>query len=257
MKSTQPTIYAAIASRHFAHQDGILYRRRADGTFKIQNTINGGRLVVILDKQRIDGAAVVWCLVYGRWPKYALAVVDGNPLNMELRNIWPIFTKAVRFRLVPKGTRFGHPLTAAAFDTPEACRRDWNARAVERYRMSVQQVLDEEKREQDLRDKALGPSDILLDYERRQKLRAAAYKKNLKGHESVRRDRPDRPTLEAGQCCYWYLKAWHVVPEPVHVSDDYRMRISAYARGAVLSKYEPMHGETFYYDAAGEPVRPA
>lgn len=256
MKAKEIPIDPSLVAQHFAHQHGTLYRRRADGSFKVIKTLNGDRLIAMLDKRRVDGAALVWCLIYGNWPKYALAIIDGDPFNMDPRNIAPVFTTGLRYREMPRAGRFAHPLSPATFDTPDLCRANWNAMARERYNISLPQVLREEARERELREKAAEPSAILLDYERRKKLRLAALKANFQGREGKRAARPDRPETREDQAAYWHKGAWHVVPAPVHVSDDYRRRIDAYARGAVRSEYMPLHQETFYFDAKGEPVTP-
>lgn len=251
MKAKEIKMDPALVSRFYAH-DRTLYRRRSDGSFKVIETLNGGRLVTVFDGERIDAAAVVWCLHYGNWPKYHLAVVDGDPHNLDLSNVFPVFINALRYAERPVGKRFGHSLDLlASFSTPAECRLNWNRHAIDRYRKSLAQVLAEEKRERELRDASDWVAPGRADWEQRQAERKVALKSRLQGREGFRHPRPGKPEAAEGRMWVWHDKAWAETWLPVHVSDDHRMRLAAAEKGAVRSEYQPAHGETWYFDAAG------
>lgn len=250
MYAKQYRMDPSLVHDHFA-RDYSLMRRRKDGTVKPINTINGGRLEAMFDNERIDAAAIVWCMEYGNWPKYPLAILDGDPHNLALDNIWPVKGKALRYRETERDGKFYHPLTDASFRLPSDCRANWVVWARLHYQRGLGSVLDEESRERKTREAVPEKSAGLLDYERRQAARNAQLQARL-GVPKVKR--PPRPDVVDGKVWIWYLNEWQLLAEPVHVSDDYRVRHAAYAKGAVRSEYQELHGETWYLDAAGEPV---
>lgn len=253
MKAKLIKMDPTLVPRYYAH-DRTLYRRRNDGSFKAINTLNGGRLVTVFDNERIDAAAVVWCLHYGNWPKYHLAVVDSDPHNLDLRNIFPVFTNALRYAETASGKRFTHPLSPAAHNTPAECRLDWNRLASERYKISLSQVLSEEKREREQRQASGYVAPGREDWEQRQVARKAQLKARLGGREGFRQPRPYKPEAAEGRMWVWHNKAWVETWLPAHVSDDCRVRLAAAEKGAVRSAYQALHNETWYFDASGEIV---
>ncbi len=114
-----------VINQHFAVKGG-LFRLRADNSYRVIESLSGGRLSTLFDGERLDGADISWCLHYGNWPKYHLAQVDGNPHNVEISNLFPVRIKPIRFRaaLSPKG--YCHPLAPELpHRTVADCRKHW------------------------------------------------------------------------------------------------------------------------------------
>lgn len=243
----------SLVSKHFAH-DHTLFRRLASGRCKPITAVNSGRLVTTFDNERLDAAAVVWCLHYGNWPKYPLAVVDGDPHNLTLENIFPVRLGWVRYRERIVAGKYYHPLSKLPWRNEQECRNSWVYFACEHYRKDLGFVLKQEADERELRAKSNLPNPVLIDYERRKAARDKA--RAARFGERVPVVAPKRPATVPGRVWHYYKKQWLSVLPPVHVSDDCRRRCCATLRGAVRSEYQPLYDQTWYFDAAGEVVKP-
>jgi hypothetical protein len=248
---------ASLVPQFFAH-DVRLFRRHKHGGCKPIRTINGGRLVVTFEGERIDAAAIVWCLHYGNWPRFPLTILDGDPENLSLDNIYPVRLHGVRYREhVTSAGLFQHPLSDLQFRTSRECKAHWVVLAREHYQKDMTYVLQLEARDRALAAQAVDrTAEIRRQYEARQeasrKARAAVLARNAGTKEKA----PPKPRAIEGMVWHYYKKVWQSVPPPVHVSDDCRRRCCAFLRGAVRAEFQPHHQETWYFDAAGEVVKP-
>lgn len=252
-----PRMDPSLVPLHYAHEV-TLFRRRKDKSCRAISTVNGGRLMTTFDGERLDAAAVVWCLHYGNWPKFPLAIVDGDPHNLSLDNIYPIRLGAVRYRETMRKFMYHHPLSDLPFRSSKECFSSWVALAREHYQKDLNYVLALEARDRDLVAQAPTKSRGLIDWENRQEARRATLAHNLARNVAAAEGKtlPKRPPKVAGMVWHYWQKSWVSVPVPVHVSDDCRRRCCAFSRGAVRAEYQPIYDATWYFDAAGEVVMP-
>lgn len=245
-----------LVPRFFAHEITI-YRRRADGSCKRLSAVNSGRLVAVFDHERIDGADIAWCLRYGNWPKFPLVILDGDPFNLQIENLFPARLKKLRYVQYEDGGKFTHPLSKVVFRNARDCRIDWIEKARDHYTKDLGYVLQLEADERELRKKANAPTPGRLDWEARQRASAAARTARLRKGAETAVPRTKRPPVVPGMVWHYYKKSWISVPPAVHVSDDVRNRCAAWLKGAVRAEYQPEYDETWYFDAAGEVLKQA
>lgn len=205
--------------------ESMLYRRLANGRLRELNTLNGGRLVAVVGGERIDAADIVWCLHYGNWPKYPLAILSGDPLDVHIGCLWPARVRMLRLRLSEENGQFGHPLSNRMFPTAEEATLDWRKLAAHYYRRDLDYVRAEEAQERNLRK-----STLLVKPE-------LAPKTNSR---PARQARPVKPMVPADRDCHWYADQWVPVPLAAHVSDDWQVRCQQVLAGKTRFEFDPV-----------------
>lgn len=245
MRRVSYTLMPEVARLCYVENKG-LYRRLASGAFKPLTTVNGKRLMVVHEGERIDGPELVWCITYGCWPKYPLVQLDGNPHNTSIDNIFPVRVKPLRYRATLKGGLHYHPLAEIGFKTEPECRANWARHAADHYRKDLPYVLAEQEREMKLRSETVTKEQI----------HAAMRKAAPRVRTVPPKPKPtSRPAPVPGRVWHWYESAWLSVPEPVHVADDHRVRCRKVLAGAVRFEFKPEYSEVWGYDEKGQVVR--
>lgn len=217
----------------FAHEC-MVYRRLADGTLKELSAMSGGRLVTLCEGETILATDIAWCLHYENWPKFHLTLLDGNPYNLRLDNIMPVRLGQLRYRETEVKGGYQHSLSDAVFNSSAVCRRNWADFAREHYSKDLPYVLRLEAEERQLRRESIMPP---AKPARAKPVKRAAAPKQV--------ERLRKPPTRPGEVWHWYNQAWLSVPEPVHVSDDYRERCRKVLLGAVRFEYRPDYQETW------------
>ncbi|MFA9216826.1 MAG: hypothetical protein ACEQSK_06940 [Sphingomonadaceae bacterium] len=243
---TSPRLPAQYVKHYFSF-DTELYRILANGGIKAVRSLEGGRLSLLFEGERIQAVDIVWALRYGSWPKFPLVQVDGDPFNLSIDNIMPARIKHLRYRPTKSGGLLYHGLREkhfGGFQTTKDCRRNWTAHALEIYRQDLPYVLELEAQERALRRAA--PPLPSTPVPKVVTARMARERSSI--------PKPVRPPNVPGMEWHYVVNQWQSIPVAVHVSDDWKVRMRRYQAGAVRFEYQPLHGETWGFDAAGAVV---
>lgn len=202
--------------KHFKLADGCLYRRLLDGSHKLVSRKVRGQVVAVCEGQLFASSDVIWALTYGRWPKWPLKTLPGNPYSLD--NILPQRLATWRFSVQEVNGQFHHTHSSVGYPTLKACKDSWN----ELYRLyllaDLPYVLAVEKTEYDLH-MASNPK-----YEAPEILPGRTRAKP--------KERPAKPAHIKGMRWHWYTGKWISVPTAIHVSDDYMLRCEALGKTA-------------------------
>jgi len=218
----------------FFNGRGGLHRKLADGTFKPIRSMNGGRLVTMHKGERLYGIDIAWCLRYGNWPMFPLTCVSGDPYDLTEDNVFPVRLRFLRYRETERAGDFFHPLSEAPYRDPIACKASWVMCATDEYRKDLAYVEHLEQKARELRRASLPKPET-------KRLPVSAKP------DAASNLLPKRPARVPGRVWHYYRKAWLSVPEPVHVSDDYRVRCLATLCGAEKFAYDPDYQQTLAY----------
>lgn len=221
---------------------GQLRRRLAAGRSKAVQTLEGGRLVCMVNGEMIPGVDIAWCLRYGRWPSQKLVLLSRDPHDMAIENIFPARLRHFRYRETKTETGFKHPLSKVSYTTPEACYQNWERTAREFYETDLPTVLaQEEQLQAQYRATIAANPHLAPQLSSRRVSPVKARKTRLLASE-----RPPKPEDVPGRVWHWYQDAWLSVPEPVHPSDDWMLRCAAVSAGATRAEYDPAQQKTVY-----------
>lgn len=221
---------------------GQLRRRLAAGRSKEVQTIEGGRLVCMVNGEMIPGVDIAWCLRYGRWPSQKLVLLSRDPHDMTIENIFPARLRHFRYRQTKTEHGYKHPLSKVSYSTPEACYQNWERMAREFYETDLPTVLAQEEQLQAQYEAAIAANPALAP-------KVAPRVQNPPKPRKARLlagERPPKPEDVPGRVWHWYEDGWLSVPEPVHASDDWMLRCAAVKAGAVSARYDPAQQKTVY-----------
>lgn len=224
--------------KYFALEGSRLYKRLASGAVSLVKSRDGGQIVTLFKGQRLVGADIAWCLIYGNWPEYPIAQLRWNPLDFSEDNLYPARLRRLRYIERQSGNLYFHPLSQFGHSSPERCRANWEELAREFYVRDMAGILRMEAANRELRAKYLRET--------------AAARATVP--QNTRPVRGSRPVALPGMEWHWWMDRWISVPVACHVADDYRVRIEKQELGAVRFVFNPETRRVDAFDAAGAVV---
>lgn len=235
-----------LALQNFMYADGILYKRLTCGTLRELTVIEQGKLVVTVAGVKYLAADVAWAIAYRNWPKYSVLVLGTNPKDMALENLVAVRNLKHRLRITETAGRFYHPLSLAGFNTPEAATKAWNERVADRYIKDMPMVLQIEAAERELHGDMTDYA-ALAQHKKQAKVKQPYVKQIKPETERLKPLRPPKPRDVFGMTWLMLDGAWFSTPDPVHPSDDWKLRCAAIKNGAKRFAYDKALGVTVPY----------
>ncbi len=223
----------SAAFRHFMLVEGKLYRRLVGGTLSAVTRMDHGRLICVVDGRTYAAADVIWALTYQMWPKWSLAVL--GPCCME--NLYPQRLAKRRIRVTEAEGRFYHPLAEIPHASYDTCVIAWQELVRCELLADLPFVLRTEAAEFAMyyADRPAFEPPVVSKVVLKSEVKAKAVRvERAERPLLLRSEIPTKPAAIAGRRWHWYKKAWVSVPEPVHVCDDYVLRIAAQKAGQKL-----------------------
>lgn len=228
-------------SKYFVLEGHRLYRRLESGACTLVKSMDGHQAVTIFKRHRLRGVDIAWCLYYGNWPHFPIVQIGEDPLDFSKGNLFAARLKTLRYRQTPRAKLFYHPLSDVGHATPERCRQHWEMLAMEWYSRDMLYVERVETFAREQRAKYLRETQPLLRSDR----------------THARVHKMSRPKAIPGREWHWVKDKWIDLPEPIHVADDYRMRLAATLAGCTEFRFDPTEQRVFAYLPSGERWFPA
>lgn len=214
----------------FRLEKGSVYRVKGKSRKALCQNVHG-LIYATVDGVRIAAHDIAWALVFGNWPMWPLAHVDGQDWNLAIANLTPMRGRVLRCRVTERDGKFYHSLSGVdSYRSKKLAKEGWHLRAITAYLADREFCLDQE---------ALARSGALQEMprERVPKVREAVDLSALNlppiDPYLVEGKVTSRPKVALNARAHWRpeLNSWLVVNAPAGVWDDYRIRCAAALRG--------------------------
>lgn len=220
-------MYPELAADYYQIIGSDLYRKLANGgLFKVQ-THDRSRLVTTFAGEVYRALDIAWVLHQGYWTKRKVISLNGDPFDMSLQNVVAVRNKVYRCYIIQHLKHFTHGLSKNTFATNAEAYADWSSTVQHIYRTEMPIILREEAWEREI------VASNKLHRARPADFPAHCLSEQEKFARSPK-NRPARPSKKH----VWSGKDWVIVPKPINVADDYKVRAARIMEGYSVFEYD-------------------